>query len=66
MEPLGRGTSLGEDFGAGRIGRRALLRSMLVLGGGLAMAACGAVTQTAPGSAGGWGGLPTKRSGWAA
>jgi len=53
MEPLGRGASLGEDFGAGRIGRRALLRSMLVLGGGLAMAACGALAQIAPGRASG-------------
>ena len=53
MEPLGGGLSLGADLSAGRIGRRALLRSMLVLGGGLAMAACGAATQTAPGSAGG-------------
>jgi len=26
----------------------------------------GWLIQTAPGSAGGWGGLPTKRSGWAA
>ena len=50
---LGRGASLGEEFGAGRIGRRALLRSMLVLGGGLAMAACDAAAQTAPGGASG-------------
>jgi len=46
MEPLGR-VSVAEDFGSHRIGRRDLLRSMLVVGGGLTLAACGAMTQTA-------------------
>jgi hypothetical protein len=42
--------SLWKDFRAGLIGRRALLRGMMALGGGLTMAA-GAGAQTAPGSA---------------
>ena len=40
------------DFSAGRIDRRELLRGMLVLGGGLTLAACGATTQTASGRTG--------------
>jgi hypothetical protein len=46
MEPLGRVPVAG-DFGARRIGRRELLRGMLIFGGGLTLAACGAMTQTA-------------------
>jgi L-ascorbate metabolism protein UlaG (beta-lactamase superfamily) len=52
MEPASRGGSLWEDFRAGRIGRRALLRGLMALGGGLTtMAATAAAAQTAPGPA---------------
>jgi L-ascorbate metabolism protein UlaG (beta-lactamase superfamily) len=40
---------------AGSIGRRAVLRGMLALGGGLVMGACSGAMQTAPGGASGGG-----------
>jgi len=46
MEHTDRGTSLGEGF---RVGRRALLRGMLALGGGLTMAAGAEAQTSAPG-----------------
>jgi hypothetical protein len=51
MEPENRRSSVWEDFRAGRIGRRALLRGMMALGGGLTMSAAGAAAQTPSSSA---------------